>query len=67
MTGGRRADIDIGKEKGERELQEQLPSRRQHRPVREQPNRPPLPKKCKVGLDSAGYLQNEWYYTLLIG
>ncbi len=24
-------------------------------------------EKCKVGLDSAGYLQTEWYYTLLIG
>lgn len=24
-------------------------------------------EKCKVGLDSASYLQTEWYYTLLIG
>lgn len=24
-------------------------------------------EKCKVGLDSAGYLQTERYYTLLIG
>lgn len=24
-------------------------------------------EKCKVGLDSVGYLQTERYYTLLIG
>lgn len=42
MMGGKRAKIDTGKEK-ESKLQKQLPNKRQHGTVREQPIRPPLP------------------------
>lgn len=68
MTGGRGAEIDIGKRMGVREFQKQLPSKRQHGTQSESSligHR--YLEKCKVGLDSAGYLQTERYYTLLIG
>lgn len=68
MTGGQGAEIDTGKRMGAREFQKQLPSKRQHGTQSESPligHR--YLEKCKVGLDSAGYLQTERYYTLLIG
>lgn len=68
ITGGRGAEIDTGRRMGEREFQKQLPSKRQHGT---QSQRSLIGhhylEKCKVGLDSAGYLQTERYYTLLIG
>lgn len=64
--GGRGAEIDTANEK-ERSYRNSYPARDNmaqsesgligHRYLEE----------CKVGLDSAGYLQTERYYTLLIG
>lgn len=68
MVGGRRAEKGTRQKKGERELQKQLPNKRQHGTAQKLGligHR--YLEKCKVGLDSVGYLQTERYYTLLIG
>ena len=59
MMGGRRAEIDTKKRgAGVTETASQSESSLiGHRYL----------EKCKVGLDIAGYLQTERYYTLLIG
>lgn len=67
MKGGRRAEIDTrkGEERGScrnsyrarGNMEQSECSLIGHRYL----------EKCKVGLDSAGYLQTERYYTLLIG
>ena len=58
-TGGRRAEIDTKKRRvGVTETASQSESSLIGHCYLE---------KCKVGLDIAGYLQTEWYYTLLIG
>lgn len=65
--GGRRAEIDTGRG------QDRGSSRKGY-PARDNAAQSELGlighrylEKCKVGPDSAGYLQTERYYTLLIG
>ncbi|KAL7395638.1 hypothetical protein ABVT39_020642 [Epinephelus coioides] len=67
MMGRRRAEIDTGKEKETGSYRNSYPARDNMAQSESSLIGHRYLEKCKVGLDSAGYLQTERYYTLLIG
>lgn len=68
MMGGGGAEIDTGKGKGEAgSYRNSFPARGNMAQSESDLIGHGYLEECKVGLDSAGYLQTERYYTLLIG